>query len=276
MLTDALSNGELIYFAVYLAIGGMISGILAGLFGIGGGAILVPVFYQVFGLLGIDESVRMHLAVGSSLAIILPTAITSYRAHRLRGAVDRDLLKSYVFAVPAGVVLASLTAAYISGGGLRIVFAVLTLLIGLRLLFNRESWRLGNDIPVNPWRTIIGAAIGFFSTLMGIGGGALNNAFMTVYGRPMLQAVATSSGVGVLIAIPGIFGYTWAGWGNPHLPPLSTGFINWLAVGLIIPLTLIFAPFGVKLAHTLPRRKLELGFAFFMLFVSARFFISLF
>lgn len=276
MFTGALSNGELIYFAAYLALGGVVSGILAGLFGIGGGAILVPVFYQVFGLLGIDEAVKMHLAVGSSLAIILPTAITSYRAHSKRGAVDNALLKSYVISVPVGVILASVAAAYISGASLRIVFAVLTLLIGLRLLFNRESWRLGNDIPANPWRSIIGATIGFFSTLMGIGGGALNNAFMTVYGRSMLQSVATSSGVGVLIAIPGIFGYMWAGWGNPLLPPLSTGFINWLAVALIIPLTLIFAPFGVRLAHALPKRKLEVGFALFMLFVSARFFISLF
>jgi uncharacterized membrane protein YfcA len=267
--------GEIAGFAAAIAAAGAVSGLLAGLFGIGGGAVLVPVFYQVFGLLDVDESVRMHVSVGSSLAIIVPTAIRSFMAHRARGAVDMDLLKSFLIPVPVGVVLASLAAASISSEGLRMIFAVLALLFGIRLLFNRESWRLGGRLPGNPWRALAGVGIGFFSTLMGIGGGIMNNTFMSLYGRPMHQAVATSSGVGLLISVPGTVGYIWAGWSNPDLPIVSTGYINWIAVALVIPIALIVTPYGVQLAHWLKKRHLEIGFGLFCLFVSARFFVSL-
>ena len=271
----AMPMGELIWFAAIICAAGVVSGILAGTFGVGGGAILVPVFYQVFGLLGVDESVRMHLCVGSSLAIIVPTSLRSYFAHRARGAVDDELLRSYMISVPAGTLLASALAAYISSRELRILFTAFTLLFGFRLLFNRDNWRLGDTIPGNPWRSVFGVGLGFFSTLLGIGGGILNNTFMTLYGRPMKQAVATSSGVGVLIAIPGTLGYIWAGWGNPLLPLASTGFINWIAVGLIIPIALVVTPWGVKLAHALDKRHLEIAFGLFCLAISLRFFVSL-
>jgi uncharacterized membrane protein YfcA len=217
----------------------------------------------------------MHLAVGSSLAIIVPTAIRSLRAHRARGMVDTRLLHSLRIAVPAGAVLAAMAASFISGEGLRLIFAIFALLFGVRLLFNRDSWRLGTTLPGNPWRAAIGVGVGFFSTLMGIGGGIMNNTFMTLYGRPLHQAVATSSGIGLLIALPGAIGYLWAGWGNPELPPGSTGFVNWIAVGLIVPIALVVTPYGVGIAHRLSRRTLEIGFGLFCLLVSARFFVSL-
>lgn len=275
MTALSLGNGEIAAFLAAIALSGIVSGLFAGVFGIGGGAVLVPVFYQVFGLLGVDESVRMHVSVGSSLAIIVPTSLRSFSAHRARGAVDVALLKTFLIPVPAGVVLASLVAASISSAGLRLVFTMLALLVGLRLLFNRQTWRLGADIPGNPWRAIVGVVIGLFSTLMGIGGGVLNNTFMSLYGRPMHQAVATSSGVGVLIAIPGTLGYIWAGWGDPALPFASSGYVNWIAVGLVIPIALIVTPYGVRLAHWLDKRHLEIGFGIFCLCVSARFFVSL-
>ena len=271
----SISASELMLLALAATASGVVSGLLAGVFGIGGGAVLVPVFYQALGFYGVDESVRMHLSVGSSLAIIIPTAIRSFTAHRARGAVDMALLRSFLIPVPVGVVLASLTAAHISSEGLRIIFACLALAVAIRLLFNRDSWRLGADLPGNPWRAIVGVVIGYFSTLMGIGGGVLNNTFMSLYGRSMHQAVATSSGVGVLIAIPGTIGYIWAGWGNPLLPTASTGYINWVAVALIIPIALIITPYGVRIAHWLSKRHLEIGFGLFLLFVSARFFVSL-
>lgn len=270
-----LPLGELTPFILAAIAAGAVSGLLAGIFGIGGGAVLVPVFYQVLGILGVDESVRMHLAVGTSLAIIIPTSIRSFTAHKARGVVDMDLLRSFYVVVPVGVVLASVTAAYISSEGLRIIFSVITLLVAFRLLFNRESWRIGADIPGNPARGIIGLLIGYFSTLMGIGGGVMNNTFMTLFGRPMHQAVATSSGVGVLIAIPGTVGYIWAGWGNPLLPIASTGYINWIAVAMIIPVALLVTPYGVRIAHAASKRQLEIGFGLFCVFVSARFFWSL-
>ncbi|KAB2864202.1 MAG: sulfite exporter TauE/SafE family protein [Bauldia sp.] len=270
-----LPLGEIAVFALAVALSGVVSGLMAGVFGIGGGAVLVPVFYQVFGLLGVEEAVRMHLSVGSSLAIIIPTSLRSFTSHKARGAVDMELLRSFYVPIPVGVVLASLTAALISSEGLRIIFAVITLLVAFRLLFNRESWRIGTEIPGNPARGVIGVLIGYFSTLMGIGGGVMNNTFMTLYGRPMHQAVATSSGVGVMIAIPGTLGYIWAGWGAPGLPIASTGYVNWIAVALIIPIALIVTPWGVRLAHALSRRQLEIAFGLFCVFVSARFFWSL-
>lgn len=267
--------GEIALFALAIAASGVVSGLMAGVFGIGGGAVLVPVFYQALGLLGVDEAVRMHLAVGTSLAIIIPTSLRSFTSHRARGVVDMELLRSFYVPVPLGVVLASLTAAYLTSEGLRTMFSIITLVVALRLLFNRESWRIGTEIPGNPARGIIGAAIGYFSTLMGIGGGVMNNTFMTLYGRPMHEAVATSSGVGVLIAIPGTLGYIWAGWGAPGLPAGSTGYVNWIAVALIIPIALVVTPWGVRMAHALSKRQLEIAFGLFCVAVSARFFWSL-
>lgn len=271
---------DLAPFVIALLISGLIAGFLAGVFGIGGGAILVPVFYQMFGELGVDEAVRMHLSVGTSLAIIVPTSVRSYMSHLKRGHVDKELLRSWLVAVPAGVVAASLITAYISGAGLRIVFAFVAVIVGAKLLFARESWRLGDDIPPNPARAISGAVIGFFSTFMGIGGGVMNNTFMTLYGRSMHQAVSTSSGMGILISVPGSIGYLvaglWAGTQAANVPAFTFGYINLLAVALFIPITTLIAPLGVKAAHALSKRQMEIAFGIFMFVVAGRFIYSLF
>lgn len=253
---------------------GAIAGFLAGVFGIGGGAILVPVFFQAFGFVGVDDAVRMHLAVGTSLAIIVPTSLRSFAAHRQRAAVDMDLLRSWVVAVPLGVLLATLIIAFISGEGLRLVFAMIAVVVALRLILNREGWQLGNDIPHNPFRFVVGSIIGFLSTLIGIGGGVLNNTFMTLYGRPIHQAVATSAGTGVLISIPGMLGAIWVGWSVPGLPFASLGYVNLVCVALVIPISVFIAPYGAKLAHGLPKRTMEIAFGVFLLAVAVRFFVS--
>jgi uncharacterized membrane protein YfcA len=267
---------ELMLFALALAAAGVVSGVLAGLFGVGGGAILVPVFFQVFGLLGVDDAVRMHLSVGTSTAIIVPTSVRSFLAHYRRGIVDTALLRNWILAIPLGAILATVIAAYVSSETLRLIFAIIALAVALRMIFNRASWRLGTELPKNPVKWVVGVVIGVLSGLMGVGGGVLNNTFMTLYNRPIHQAIATSAGVGVLISIPGLFGYIWAGWGEPGLPPLSTGFINWIAVALIIPVSLLVAPLGVRLAHALDRRQLEAGFGIFMILIALRFLYSLY
>lgn len=266
---------ELLPFVGALLIAGGIAGVLAGLFGIGGGAVLVPVFYSMLGFLGVDEAIRMHLSVGTSLAIIVPTSIRSFMGHKAKGAVDMDLLKSFTISVPVGVLLATLLVAGLSSGVLRAIFAFFSLIIALKLLFGREDWNLASDVPRGIGKHVAGSIIGFFSTFMGIGGGVFNNTFMTLFGRPIHQAVATSSGVGVLISIPGMVGYIWAGWGASGLPPFSIGFVNVLMVLIIIPITLMVAPIGVRLAHSLSKRKLEIGFGIFLIVVAARFFSSL-
>ncbi|MBS8258873.1 sulfite exporter TauE/SafE family protein [Roseibium polysiphoniae] len=254
---------------------GLIAGFLAGMFGIGGGAVLVPVLYQFLTVLGVDEGVRMHISVATSLGIIVPTSLRSFMAHKKRGAADLELLKSWLIPLPLGVIGASLVAAYVSGDGLKAIFAVIALVLGARMLLDKPHWRLGSDIPGFPIRPLCGAAIGFFSTLMGIGGGVMNNTFMTLYGRSIHQAVATSSGTGLMISIPGTIGLIWAGWGAENLPPFSAGYVNLLGVALIIPVTTFAAPFGVKVAHALPRRKMEIFFGCFLLVVALRFLLSL-
>lgn len=266
---------ELLPFIGALLVAGGVAGVLAGLFGIGGGAVLVPVFYQMLGVLEIDDAIRMHLSVGTSLAIIVPTSIRSFMGHYAKGAVDMDLLKSFTISVPLGVLLATLLVSGLSSGALRTIFAFCALVIALKLLIGKESWKLASDVPRGMGKHISGAVIGFFSTFMGIGGGVFNNTFMTLFGRPIHQAVATSSGLGVLISIPGMIGYIWAGWGIANLPPFSIGFVNVLMVLIIIPVTLMVAPLGVKLAHALSKRKLEVGFGIFLILVAARFFASL-
>jgi uncharacterized membrane protein YfcA len=237
--------------------------------------VLVPVFFQTYGLLGVDDAVRMHVAVGTSLAIIIPTSMRSFAAHFKKGAVDMALLRAFVVPVLLGVMLASAIAASISSEGLRLIFALIALVVAAKMFFDRPSWRLGADLPGRVGKSVAGVLIGLISGLMGIGGGVLNNSFMTLYSRPIHQAVATSSGVGVLISVPGMIGYIWAGWGASGLPPFSTGFINWITVALIIPVTLLVAPYGVKLAHQMPKRRLEIGFGLFLVFVAARFIWSL-
>ncbi|WP_430514361.1 sulfite exporter TauE/SafE family protein [Pannonibacter phragmitetus] len=271
----SLLTGETLGLVAALIASGVVAGLMAGLFGIGGGAVLVPVLYQFLAILGVDESVRMHVAVATSLGIIVPTSLRSFFAHKARGAVDLELLKSWLIPLPLGVVAASLVAAHVSGQGLKGIFAVIAVVVSLRMFFNRDSWRLGNDIPGFPIRPLCGALIGFFSTLMGIGGGVMNNTFMTLYGRPIHQAVATSAGTGVLISIPGVIGMIWAGWGEPALPQFSLGYVNLLGVAVIMPLTTFAAPFGVKLAHRMPKRALELAFGTFLMLVAIRFGISL-
>lgn len=271
---ETLALGDIAGFVALIAAGGALAGFLAGVFGIGGGSILVPIFFQVFGWAGVEDGVRMHLAVGTSLAIIVPTSLRSFMRHRSRGAVDMDILRSFIITVPLGVLLASLVIAVISGAGLRLVFAAIAVLVALRLIFARDHWRLGADVPQGPVRHVTGVGIGFLSTLMGIGGGVLNNTFMTLFGRPIHQAVATSAGVGVLISIPALFGVIWAGWNAEGLPFASTGYVNWIGVALVIPITLLLAPYGADFAHRLEKRTLEVAFGIFLLIVAARFFVS--
>jgi uncharacterized membrane protein YfcA len=261
--------------ALAVLVTGAVVGVLAGLFGIGGGAIIVPVLYEIFAVVGVDESIRMHVALGTSLGVVLPTAVRSFRSHLKRGTVDMAVLKPWVVAVPAGVVLGSLIVASLSSAGLRGVFAVLATLFAAKMLFGRAEWRLGDTLPSGVPNALVGIVIGFISTLMGIGGGVMSTVYMTLYGRSLLQAISTSAGVGALIAVPGTLGYMAAGWGVPGLPPLSIGFVSLLGVGLIIPAALVTTPLGVRLAHSWPRRRLEVGFGIFLLTVAARFASSL-
>lgn len=266
---------ELAWLVGSLLVAGTIAGFLSGIFGIGGGGIIVPVIFEALGALGFDDGSRMHVAIGTAVAITAPTTVRSFFAHKARGAVDMDFLKSWLIPVPVGVALASIVAAAATGAQLRAIFATITLFVGLRLIFNRETWRIGDHLPGGILQAVVGTAVGFFSTLMGIGGGVLTNTFMTLYGRPIHQGIATGAGVGVLITIPAVFGYMAAGWGAEDLPPFSIGYVNLLCFAIVMPLGLTVAKLGVGVAHRLSRRQLEIGFGIFLLSMSARFFLSI-
>lgn len=269
-----LSYEELSLLVAALAVAGVVAGLLAGIFGIGGGGIIVPVIFEALGILGFDDASRMHVSIGTAVAITAPTTVRSFLAHRARGAVDMDFLRRWLIPVPLGVALATMLAASVTGSQLRLIFAFITLAVGLRLVFNRQSWRIADDVPRGWPLYAAGTGIGFVSALMGIGGGILTNSYMTLYGRAIHQTIATSAGVGVLILIPGVVGYILAGWGAEDLPPFSLGYVNLLCFAIVMPLGLAVAKVGVGVAHRLSKRKLEVGFGLFVLFVSGRFFFS--
>jgi len=260
---------EIAFLAAALAGAGALTGILAGVFGVGGGALIVPVLYELFRILDVPEETRMPLCVGTSLAVIIPTSLRSFRAHRARGAVDMKILRAWVVPTILGVLVGSFVARYAPPVLFKIAFITIAGLAATRLILNLK-WHLGDAVPEGPTLTIFGFVNAFLSALMGIGGGQLATMFMTFYGRTIHQAVATSSGVGVLISIPGAIGFVLAGWDKPFLPPLSLGFVSLIGLAAFAPVSVLTAPLGVRIAHALTKRKLEMAFGIFLLLVSLR------
>ncbi len=270
-----VSAGELAALAAALIAAGLIAGFLAGLLGIGGGGVLVPVLYEIFGVLEIDPAIRMQMALGTTLAVILPTALKSFAGHRAKGAVDMALLKRVAPFIVGGVVIGVLIAKVASGTELKWVWAVVAGLVAIKMALGREDWRLGDHLPPRPWPEIAAMAVGLLSTLMSIGGATFTVPLLTLYGFAILPAVATASGIGPMIALPGVIGYAWAGWDAHGLPPLSVGYVSLIGLAIIAPLSVFAAPYGVRLAHNIPRRKLELAFAAFLGTVSVHFLFDL-
>ena len=271
---STISPAELTIFIVSLIAAGALTGVLAGVFGVGGGAVIVPVLYELFRFLGVPDDVRMPLCVGTSLAIIIPTSIRSFRAHRERGAVDMTILRAWAVPTVLGVILGSAFARFAPPVVFKIVFVVVAGASAARLLGN-YSWRLGDDMPKGPLMKLYGLVIGVLSALMGIGGGQLSSMFMTFYNRPIHQAVSTSAGMGILISVPGAIGYLLAGWGKAGLPIGSFGFVSLIGLVLFAPVSVWSAPLGVRLAHSMGKRALERAFGIFLLVVSSRFALSL-
>jgi len=268
--------GQLLPLAASIVVAGVVTGLLAGLFGIGGGAVIVPVLYEVFRILGVPEEVRMQLCIGTSLAIIVPTTVRSYRAHAARGMVIPEVMRAWALPAVAGVAVGSLAAAVAPAGLFKAAFVVIAALIAAKLLFGRDGWVLGSALPGRLAMTGYGFAVGLASTLMGISGGSLITMVLTLYGKPIHNAVATSAGVGVPITLAGTLGYVLAG--LPHrdlLPPLSIGFVSVIGVLMIAPLSSWVAPLGARLSHALSTRRLEIGFGLYMLLAAARFLVSL-
>ncbi|HWX51214.1 MAG TPA: sulfite exporter TauE/SafE family protein [Roseomonas sp.] len=261
--------------AAAMALTGLFSGTLAGLLGVGGGIVIVPVLFNIFPLFGIPEAVQMKLAVGTSLGTIIPTSIVSARKHHARGAIDTGLLRAIWPPMILGVALGTVLAVWLKGEVLSAVFATIALLVALNMGFTGVDFKLRDRTPRGPGLWGIGGFIGTISAMMGIGGGTVGVPILSMFGTPIRSAVATSSVFGLIISIPASIGFIIGGLGDPLLPPFSVGYVNLIGFALIVPSSILATPWGVHLAHTIPPLALKRAFAVFLAITALRMFYGL-
>lgn len=262
--------------AAAMAATGVVAGVMAGLFGIGGGIVIVPVLEFVLATLGVDPTIRMHVAVSTSLATIIPTSISSARAHHRRGAVDVGIVRRWAVFVVVGALLGAYLASRVDSDILAIVFATTAAFVALKTLFQFGQARIANDIPKNPLVPLIPTGIGTVSTMMGIGGGVLSVMVLRLFNQPIHRAIGTAALFGLAIAIPGTLGLIVAGWDDVRLPVGSLGFVSLPGFIAIAPLTVVSAPIGARLAHAFSETTLNRLFAGFLIIVSIRLFLTVF
>ena len=262
--------------ALPAAIAGVVGGILAGLLGVGGGIVIVPALYFALSLTDMDAGLTMQLAVGTSLATIVFTSLSSAYGHYRRGAIDFELLKLWGPSILFGVVLGGLVGGLVSGLALIAVFATVALGVALDMILRGATDQESSprDLSRTVW-ALWGTAAGAISAMMGIGGGTVCVPLLNFLGYDIRRAVGTSAAIGFIIGLPGAVTYALTGMGQGGLPPLSLGYVNLAAVAIIVPLTVVFARVGVAIAHRIPRRALRLSFGLFLLLTSARMFYDL-
>jgi len=255
-----------------MALTGLVGGVLAGLLGVGGGIVIVPVLEVVLSVLGVDPAIRMHVAVATSQSTIILTSISSTRAHFRRGAVDVELVKRWGLAMFIGAVLGVVIAGHVPGRVLSAVFAVVALLVAVKMMLPLDNRTLTKDVPQSAPALAVPGAIGTLSSMMGIGGGTLSVPIMTLLNQPIHRAVGTAALFGLVISAPATVGFVVAGLNNSSLPSGSLGFVNLVGFAVIAPATMLSAPWGARLAHGLQKRHLSLLFGVFLFIVAVRMF----
>ena len=261
---------------VAMLVTGVFAGVLAGLFGIGGGIVIVPVLEAALGFLGVDPAIRMHVAVATSLATIIPTSISSARAHHHRESVDVEIVKRWAIFVLLGALLGAWIASQVHSRVLAMVFATLALLVAMKMVFLPETRNLTDGVPRAPWVAVIPAAIGCFSSMMGIGGGTFSVMTLTLFNEPIHRAVGTAALFGLVISLPATVGFIVAGWGDVRIPPGNLGYVSLIGFACIAPATVLAAPIGARIAHGLSQKCLSMLFGAFLLIVSLRLFYRAF
>ncbi len=247
---------------------GALAGVLAGLLGVGGGIVLVPAFFYAFQTLGYGGPQLMQLCLATSLATIIVTSIRSVLAHNKKGAVDWDILRGWGPGIAIGAIIGVLVASALRTEALQALFGVLGMLIGAYLGLGRSDWRLGDAMPKGVRRAALSPSVGFLSVLMGIGGGSFGVPLMSLYNTPIHRAVATAAGFGVIIAVPSVFGFLFLAIDADHRPPWTIGAVNLVAFGIVVAMTMITAPWGVRLAHAMDPKPLKRVFAVFLTLVA--------
>lgn len=258
----------LIQMLVLLLVIGGFAGVLAGLLGVGGGIVLVPAFFYAFQTLGYDGPQLMQICLATSLATIIVTSVRSVLSHNKKGAVDWAILRTWAPGIAVGAVLGVLVAASLRSTTLQGVFGGLGVIIGAYLGLGRAHWRLGAEMPRGLIRATLSPIVGFLSVLMGIGGGSFGVPLMSLYGVPIHRAVATAAGFGMTIAVPSVIGFLFLEIAPANRPPLTIGAVNLVAFGIVIAMTMITAPWGVKLAHAMDSKPLKRIFAVFLTLVA--------
>lgn len=264
-MAELMTGEGAILLAGVLAVG-LFAGFIGGLFGIGGGIVIVPALYAVFGILHVSPDAQIKVAVATSLATIIVTSSRSVMAHARRGAVEWPVLKAWWLWIAVGSVAGVAVAKAIPADLLTIVFALGAFAIAVRRILERdpkagEPAQEERPIPTGPVRWLLAGGTGMASSVMGIGGGVIGVMILTGYGRPIHKAIATASGFGLLIAVPGAIGFMISGWGVDGLPPGSVGFVNLPAFAVIAAMTAMTAPLGARVAHALSRTLLSRVFA---------------
>lgn len=254
---------------------GAVSGITAGMFGVGGGFVVVPALLAVFSLIdapGLNEpgASYIHLAIGTSLATIIVSSLRSVQAHHKRGAVDFGVLREWAPWLVVGVIGGTAVASVVNGEVLLLVFATGVLVYAIYFLGSGlfETGNSARDVPHGLGCAALASGLGGFSALLGIGGGTPFVVTMVLCGRSVHQAIATAAGVGLIIAVPGTIGFLVMGWQETQLPPGSVGFVNIPALIAISAMSLLTVPIGVSLAHSLDATYLKRAFGVYLLFIS--------
>ena len=269
MINDILYQELLVYF-IGLLITGVIGGLIAGLFGVGGGIVIVPILFWIFTSLNFPNEILMHMAIGSSLATIIPTSISSARAHYHRGSIETDIIKKWAPGIFLGAIIGGLSGKYFSVNELKYLFASIAFLVALNMFF-KEPLRFGNNFPKSRLLNIImSSLIGLVSSLMGVGAGTLGVPALVALSVPIHKAIGTAAALGLFIAVPATLGLAFSGFNIPNRPPMSIGYVNLIAFFIMFPLTVFFAPVGVKLAHRINQRALKSIFGIFLIITSIK------
>lgn len=265
---DSLALPEwIVLLAALMALGG-VAGFLAGLLGIGGGAILVPGLFYIFTAPGFEDTALMHMAVGTSLAVIVPTGLVSARAHMKRGAVDFDLVRQIGPGIIAGALAGTVLADHLAGETLKIIFAAAIIFLAMLMVYDPSRLFNFERGLHQPFAASAGGVIGLISTLIGIGGATLSVPWMSMNKVAIHRAIGTAAALGLVIAVPAAIGFVVIGWGEAGRPPFSLGYVSAPAWAAIVLVSALAAPLGAATAHNVPVDLMRKGFAMFMVVVA--------
>ena len=269
MIEDFGTN-QILFLLIIMSVTAVVAGFFAGFFGIGGGIITVPCLFYIFGAVGIDKSFIMHLAVGTSFAIIVPTAIMSVFTHYKHQAVDFNIIKTYGIFVVIGVIIGTFFAASMQTKSLVLFFSIIIYLLALNLIFLKDKTKIRLKFTLLQ-RTVFGFIVGFVSSLMGIGGAIMNVPILKFVGYTINKAIGSAASIGFLISVFGFLGFLVSGILIKTDIPLSVGFINIPAFLIFIPITVMMAKVGASTVHKIKREIIAKLFGLFLIIIASRF-----